>query len=254
MRHWSLIAVLGVLGCQNSQAEIPKNAIVSTSLCADTYLLALPETHARVAAMSWQSRSSLSRAPSELRSLPQLDDDLERLHNWSDATIISSSGGKGDIDLSWGEDFETVWDNFSTLASALDTPNPSSELQARLDALPPPKKPLRLLYLDRSGATAGPDTFVHAVFQSVGAENVVTQSGWQSPDTETLLQLDPDAIVTSFMGSNYASVNDRTVHHKSLAEKIDALPEIDIPGGVWPCAGPGLVEAAEILSRELVKL
>lgn len=237
--------------------RVESDQIVSTSLCADSYLLAMPDLHPRLGALSWQSRSSLSRAPELLADLPQAGEGLEHLMRFSNATLVTGPGpaafSKPTLHLAWGEDFETVWRNFSTLSQNLNARDPSDDLKSRLQNLPSlPTRP-RLLYLDRSGASAGPGTFVDAVFKAVGAENVITTPGWQSPDTETLLQLQPDFIVTSFMDSDYAGVNDTSLRHAALAKYIDAVPQIDISGSLWPCAGPGLVDAAETLSAGLVK-
>ncbi len=255
-RVWNGIFVIALMGCSASGPDkvIKSDAIVSTTLCADTYLLALPDLEPRLAALSWQSRSSLSRASDTLKALPQADEDLERLHQWKAATLISSAGTKGDVNLTWGEDFNAVWENFTLLSSALNVTDPSPAFQAQLHNLPKPEQAPRLLYLDRSGATAGTGTFVDAVFRAAGADNIITTAGWHSPDTETLLGLTPDAVVTSFMNSEYVGVNDRSVRHRALAEKIETLPQINIHGGLWPCAGPGLIEATTQLSDALAGL
>lgn len=242
---------MGLMACAPSSVDLPETAVVSLTLCADSYLHALPNIEPQLAALSWQSSSALSVTPEHLKSLPQADADLERAQIWAGATRISSSGGPGDIDLKWGEDFDTVWENLETLSTELKIDNPSQALKAKLNALTSPENPPRILYLDRSGATAGPDTFVDAVIQAAGAENIIQTPGWQSPDTETLMQLSPDIIMTSFMSSNYAGVNDRTIRHKALSAKIASVPQIDIPGKLWPCAGPGLVTAAETLSEAI---
>ena len=261
MRLWlnilnaaALVAVLAIAGCHAAQSELPENAIVSTTLCADSYIHAMPEIEPRLTALSWQSRSALSVTPNALKSLPQADDDAERLLRWSGALRISSAGGRGDIDLLWGEDFETVWTNFERLSQDLNIPNPSPALQARLMQIEKPAQAPKILYLDRSGATAGPGTFVHTVIEAAGGQNIIQNPGWQSPDTEHLIALQPDLIVTSFMDSSYAGVNDRTLHHAALASKIESLPQINIPGKLWPCAGPGLVEAAALLNRQMLSL
>lgn len=250
----SITAVLLLAGCGNSQTELPEASIVSTTLCADGYLHALPEIESRLAALSWQSRSALSRTPEHLKVLPQTDDNLERRLQWKTSLQVSSAGGRGDIDLKWGEDFESVWDNFSLLSSQLKTPNPTDLLKARLNAISHPENSPRILYVDRSGATAGPGTFVDAVIRAAGGENVISNPGWQSPDVEMLISLQPDVIVTSFMNSDYAGVNDRAFRHASLATKLESLPNIHIPGKYWPCAGPGLIDAAEILSQGMSDL
>ena len=233
---------------------MPENAVVSTTLCADGYLHSLPDIEPRLAALSWQSRSALSQTPEHLKSLPQADNDKERRLNWSQATQISSAGGGGDIDLQWGEDFETVWKNFDILSTKLDVPDPSPGLKSRLKSIEHPANSPRILYLNRSGGTAGPETFVDAVIKAAGGINIIETPGWQSPDTETLIRLQPDIILTSFTKSNYAGVNDRTLRHEALADKINSVPQIDIPGRYWTCAGPGLVDATEHLNQAMAKL
>ena len=250
----ALTVFIPLASCGAAQTNLAENAIVSTTLCADGYVLALPEIEPRLAALSWQSRSALSQTPEHLKSLPQADDNPERRLKWSNAVQVSSAGGRGDIDLNWGEDFETVWKNLDLLSSRLNTPDPSETFKSRLTLLEKPASPPRILYLDRSGATAGPGTFVHAVIGAAGGRNIIINPGWQSLDTETLMSFEPDIILTSFMDSDYAGANDRTLRHAALASKIESLPRIDIPGRYWPCAGPGLVEAAEHLNQAMLTL
>lgn len=250
----ALTLFMPLSSCGDPQTKRPENAIVSTTLCADGYLQAMPGIEPRLAALSWQSRSALSQTPEQLRSLPQADDDPERRLNWSGAVIISSAGGHGDIDLNWGEDFETVWDNLTLLSVNLETQNPSKALKSRLMSLKKPATPPRILYVNRSGATAGSGTFVNAVIEAAGGTNIIKTPGWQSPDTETLMSFNPDIILTSFMDSDYAGVNDRALRHAALASKIESLPRIDIPGRYWPCAGPGLVDAVEHLNQAMLNL
>jgi iron complex transport system substrate-binding protein len=210
---------LGLVACTSEQAALPESAIVSTTLCADSYVHSLPEIEPRLAALSWQSRSHLSQTPEHLLDLPQTSDDPERLMKWKGATQITATPGPGQTDLSWGEDFETVWRNFAKLSAALGVDDPSEAFKARLRDIEKPVEAPLILYLDRSGATAGPGTFVNAVIEAAGGTNIIENPGWQSPDTETLMRLEPDIILTSFMGSDYVGVNDRAYRHAALAEK-----------------------------------
>ena len=254
MRKWGTVLCIGLAACSQGDVDLPQNAVVSTSLCADGYVHAFPELEPRLAALSWQSKSALSATPEHLKALPQTDSEPERALIWKNATQISSSGGSGDIDLDWGESLETVWVNLARLSEDLNLPDPSRNLKARLNSLPPLTSSPKILYLDRSGATAGPNTFVDEVIRAAGAINVVDTPGWQSPDIERLIQYKPDIILTSFMDSNYSGINDRALRHDALATKIDSLPQIQIPGKYWPCAGPGLIDATEHLSKSLLAL
>lgn len=250
----ALSVALPLTACREDQTTFAENAVVSMTLCADGYLHSLPDVEPRLAALSWQSRSALSQTPEHLRHLPQTDTDPERRRNWTHTTQISSAGGNGDIDLKWGENFETVWENFETLSSALGVSDPSPLLKSRLEAIEAPARSPRILYLDRSGATAGPNTFVDAVIKAAGGTNIIQNPGWQSPDIETLIRLQPDIILNSFMDSDYAGVTDRALRHKALADKIQSVPRITVPSQYWTCAGPGLIEAAEHLNQALAEL
>jgi len=219
----------------------------------------MPDLKTRYGAFSWQSNSTLSTLPDALRGqYPQAGENREQFLRFGPAKFVTGPGAQPlsnpDIHLNWGEDFETVWANFSALSKNLNTSDPSQDFIERLEALPQRNTSTRILYLNRAGGTAGPNTFVDAVIKATGATNIITTAGWQSPDTETLLQLDPDVIVTSFLDSDYAGTGDRLVRHEALKRKLADTAHINIPGRFWPCAGPGLVDAAEYLSAELQKL
>lgn len=248
-----------ITACSSEQATLEPDQIVSITLCADSYILAMPELKTRYGAFSWQSDSTLSTLPEPLRGqYPQAGENREQLIRFGPATFVTGPAtsplSNPDIHLNWGEDFETVWENFAALSDGLGVADPSQNYIKRLEALPKLNTSPRILYLNRAGGTAGPNTFVDAVITAAGAKNLITTPSWQSPDTETLLQLDPDVIVTSFIHSDYAGIGDRLVRHEALAKKLADTPHINISGRFWPCAGPGLVDAAEYLSVELQKL
>ncbi|MGJ8561997.1 MAG: ABC transporter substrate-binding protein [Alphaproteobacteria bacterium] len=243
--------------------------IASTSLCGDSYLLALAPQQA--AALSWQSRDALSRAPNALKALPQMWDSPEKLAS-TKADLILFGPGEGmsaakfleqtDVktySLTWGEDFDTVMLNISGLGVAAQQTSASQtfnqnvksrleDLKARAEARQ--EKP-RILYISRSGGTAGPGTFIDAAIKAAGAINIFETPGWQTPDPEFLLSLEPDMILTSFFEQGYESVQAKGVRHNIMARYIAARPRIDIPGALWPCAGPGLIEAAELIADGL---
>jgi len=251
---FACLAAFNLWSCAEGSAHYSEKAIVSLSLCADGYLHALPEIEPNLTALSWQSRSVLSQTPDHLRVLPQTENHPEGLLKWAGALKVSTAGGQGDIDLDWGENFETVWKNFALLSSKLGTDDPSGTFRTRLKMIEKPSQAPKILYLDRSGGTAGPGTFVDAVIKAAGGKNVIENPGWQSPDIETLIRLQPDILLTSFMSSEYVGVSDKTSRHAALQTQISTLPVIDIPGKLWPCAGPGMVKATEILSQEMAKL
>ena len=239
--------------------------IASTSLCGDSYLLALAPNH--ISALSWQSRSPLSLATPEQRKLPQLWDDPEILMN-SDADIILFGSGEGKIShkleaqsvtLKWGEGFSALQTNADFITNTLDLPSDISDDWARRiekltgRATQRDVKP-KILYLSRSGGSAGKNTLVHSAITAAGGENVVQTSGWFTPDPEEIIAYAPDLIITSYFKNGYESVQSTALRNKVVQRFIDQHPSIDINGNLWPCAGPGLIEAAELIADAIDKL
>lgn len=233
-------------------------AIASTSLCGDGYMLAIAPN--QVSALSWQSRDALSTATDAEKSLPQIWDDPEVLIG-SQADIIVFGPGEGGfaknlpqktISLEWGEGFDTVIRNIEKLTESSSF---ADTLKLRLSDLNKrgaarQEKP-KILYLSRAGGTAGPGTYVDAAITAAGGANVVSVPNWSTPDPEQILSYAPDIIVTSFFTDGYESVQSNGVRHTAIRDFIAARPQVDIPGKLWPCAGPGLIEAAELIADGL---
>ena len=239
--------------------------IASTSLCGDTYLQALAPNH--ITALSWQSRSPLSRATPAQRQLPQLWDDPEVLVR-SEADIILFGSGEdrvGDsletktIRLSWGEDFNSLFTNAKAIEQALNINTGMGEKwDRRIKALNHRAKARsvkpKILYLSRSGGSAGTGTLVDAAITAAGGVNVAKAQGWFTPDPEHIIAYEPDLIITSYFKNGYESVQSTAVRNKVIQRFISRHPSIEIDGNLWPCAGPGLIEAAELISDAIDKL
>lgn len=239
--------------------------IGSTSLCGDTYILALAPDHA--SHLSWQSRAPLSGANAAQRQLPQLSADPERLVQTKTDVLLLGPGEAHmakytdipTLDLRWGEDFKTLFENAAHITEKLKTGDDIIQAwQGRLDAidaqLATRNTQPSVLYLSRAGGSAGTGTFVDAVIKRAGGRNVITIAGWVTPDPEIILQLNPDIILTSYFHQGYESVQAQALRNAALRDFIAARPSVDIPGRLWPCAGPGLIEATEILSDALTTL
>ncbi len=260
------VVIFSMLILVRSPAQAAQSpSIASTSLCGDTYLQALAPHH--IAALSWQSRSPLSRAAPEQRKLPQLWDDPEVLVR-SDADIILFGAGEGKmgtrlnaqaLNLTWGEDFSVIKANAEIITQALNiSPNVTKIWSGRLDKLASKRAQRsdspRILYLSRSGGSAGTGTLVDTAITAAGGINVVQSSGWFTPDPEEIIALEPDLIITSYFKNGYESVQSTALRNKVVQRFISQYPNVEIDGKLWPCAGPGLIEAAELISEAIDKL
>ena len=270
-RQTALAAVLGASVLTSAaQANTAPKTVGSTSLCGDSYVLALAPDLVRE--LSWQSRSPLSLASRTQQERPQLWDDAEVIAASSSDVILFGSGegsfaerlGIETLKLTWGEDFASVMRNAQMVAGALGRPDTlTPDITARLTRLKSraDKHGVRpkVLYLARSGGSAGTGTLVDAVIKAAGGENALADkglalSGWVSPDPEILLGVKPDLIITSYFKQGYESVNAAAMRNKTLSAYIQSFPSVHIDGALWPCAGPGLIEAAEILADAMDKL
>ncbi len=266
----------GLANAQTGTVTGPKIAqapsLGSTSLCGDGYLLSAAPAH--INALSWQSRSALSRANAWQKALPQLWDDPEPLTLAKSDIIVYGPGegrfsaplvqrrGVKTIHLSWAEDFPAVLDNLDKIALGLIPLSTDQTVRLLKDDLQRRLEQMRIraqgrthrpnvLYLSRAGGSAGPGTYVDAAITAAGGTNIIRTPGWQTPEIEFLLTLKPDLIVTSFFSDGYESVQALPLRHFAVRHYINRHPKVDIPGKLWPCAGPGLMDAAEIIAAAL---
>jgi len=264
--HFKTVARFSILSFISSAAQAAEPpTIASTSLCGDSYLLALAPDH--ISALSWQSRSPLSLANKHQRALPQLWDDPEVLISAA-ADIILFGSGEGrlnhnleakSVKLIWGEDFTTLKTNADAINKVLNiNSSVTDDWTRRISALtdqaarhtPKPK----ILYLSRSGGSAGTGTLVDAAITAAGGINIAETSGWFTPDPEQIIAYEPDLIIRSYFKNGYESVQSTAVRHKVIQRFMSKYPTLDIDGNLWPCAGPGLIEAAEQIAEAIDKL
>ncbi|MDB2438660.1 ABC transporter substrate-binding protein [Hellea sp.] len=258
-----LITLLLSLTATAKPAE--PTTIASTSLCGDSYLLALAPDH--ISALSWQSRSPLSLANDAQKQLPQLWDDPEVLLS-AKADYILFGAGEGakanalpaaPLNLIWGENFSTLFSNAKMIEDALalkteTTQNWSRRIEALTHKSEQRGNHPKILYLSRSGGSAGRGTLVDAAITAAGGVNIAETSGWFTPDPEHIIAYDPDLIITSYFKNGYESVQSSAVRNKAVQRFIAGRPNVEIDGNLWPCAGPGLIEAAELISDAIDKL
>ena len=102
------------------------DGVVSTSLCADAYVLELAGP-GRIAALSWQVDHPVSAAPDWARSLPKAWNDAERLYALAPGLTVFGAGegartrrmlertGFETFELSWASGFDGVRANLLAL-------------------------------------------------------------------------------------------------------------------------------------------
>ncbi len=274
--HFMLVCVLSFSLAEAGQEE--QQRLVSVSLCADAYVLALAKPE-EIQALSWQVDHPLSAAPAWARTRPKAWDSPERLthdHLAESQNTLFVLGpeishkteqrlknlGFQSVRLEAGKNFEDVKREIRKLAKAFDKPERASlfigGLEARLDKLKKRRQKRGatpgLLYLSATGGSAGSGVYVDAVFKAAGGMNVLAEKGfkgWVPARPSILVDVEPDLIVTSFFNEGYISQSSIAQHHSIYQKVLEATPGITIPGRLWTCAGPHLIEAAEQLADAL---
>ena len=228
------------------------SGIVSTSLCGDTYVLA---GGGEIAALSWQSDGPLSRASGNYL---KASSDPEVLVAMQPEVLVLGPGevvreglleGSEIISLDWVESWEGVIANTNKVPGP-DPGPPKSELGGPGSEAGDLLSRSSILYLSRSGGTAGPGTYVDVAITAAGGRNIVEQSGWFTPDPEWIVAQNPDVVVTSFF-EGYESVNAGGLRNKAVVEFIADRTRVDVPGALWPCAGPGMIDAVELIAEAI---
>lgn len=261
MRALVLIFSLVLASCgADMTKDTAQMRVVSTSLCGDTYVLSMLGEE-DILALSWQSGDNISVASESFKDKPKASDDVEVLLALNPTLVVFGPGGGmaakplldkrsiQHVSLAWGEDFESVLVNMNIIAEALHLEPDTIDVIQHL-----PRERSSVLYLSASGGTAGPGTYVDAAISAAGGSNIITTPGWHTPSIESLVALNPDLIVTSFFKDGYASVNEAGLRNKVLQDKIKSVPRVNVPGKLWPCAGPGLYEASNIIKHAIEEL
>ena len=251
----------------------PQGGVVSASLCADAYVLAL-EPVGGVKALSWQVDQPISAAPDWARQLPRAWPDAERLFALDPGLVVFGTGEGGRAsamlersgyrtsELAWAEDFDGVRANLLALGEALGRETEAAAAVQTLDdrladlerrtarrgAVP------SVAYLSASGGSAGAGTYVDAAITAAGGRNAAAESGvagWGRSDPELALTLEADIILTSYFTDGFAGTLSRATRHAAYRRLLGSAGRVDIPSADWPCAGPRLVNAAEAIADAL---
>ena len=264
---------MGLAQTASVQTAPAQGGVVSASLCADAYLLAL-QPGPQIAALSWQVDQPVSAAPVWARQLPRAWPDAERLFALDPDLVVFGAGEGGragamlrrsgyqTFELAWAEGFDGVRANLLALGQALGRGRAAMEavqnlderladLQRRTDrrgAVP------GVAYLSASGGSAGAGTYVDAAITAAGGRNTAAQSGvigWGRSDPELALTLEADIILTSYFTDGFAGTLSRATRHAAYRHLLDGAGRVDIASADWPCAGPRLIDAAEAIADAL---
>ncbi|MCF8879948.1 ABC transporter substrate-binding protein [Hyphobacterium sp. SN044] len=261
--------------CAQGEGGAPAR-IASADLCADAWVIELASQDS-VIALSWQVDSPVSAAPGWARALPRAWGDAERLIALDPDLAVFGPGGPGralpvldasgidTLTLPWGEDFAAIRASARTAGAALGREAGAevwiADLDARLEALSGRAEARgwspSVFYLSVTGGTAGDGTLIDAAIRAAGGRNAASEAGaagWTQSDAEWALRVAPDLVVTSYFTDGYRTAGNAGQRHAAFRRLVEHHPSIEVPGALWSCAGPGLIEAAERIADALDEL
>jgi iron complex transport system substrate-binding protein len=253
----------------------PPRRIVSTYLGADELLADLVD-HGRVAAVSVyvddaatsNCRGAFPADLPRLRSDPEtiiaLAPDLVCVAGFTEPDALRLIAGAGLPIVRWSryDSFADVMGQILLMGAATGEGARAATLVARIEAelaMVETRlhgvRPRRVLYYDPPTYTLGPRTLVGEILTRAGAVNVVEEVGITGPGqlgVETILSLDPEAIVMPVYVDNVSSVN--ALAGAPIWRDVSAVRAgrvYQVPGAwiasVSHHAARGLVEIARLL-------
>ena len=247
---WAWLLTFSI-AAPNLWAQDSPQTFASTSLCGDAYLLAIAPQ--QIKALSWQSRGPLSLADDAQKKLPQAWNDAERLialapdvvlfgpgEGFKTQTVLEAAGIQT-LRLDWGEDEEMLQNNYAKFGEIF---------WAGSQKYYPDPKP-KILYLARSGGSAGGGTYIDALITRIGGENIWIRKGWFTPDAEELAVIKPDFIITSYMSDGFESAQAKTITGGVHRRLLDTTPSVEIPGKYLSCMAPQFYQAVQIADTAL---
>lgn len=256
-----------------SAGQLPRAA--SASLCGDQFLLALAD-RSQIVSVSSDAMGPLSLHADLAAGLPRNRKTAEELLGAGAEIVLMDERGEPKlmdmlkrvgirvipmpVSASYADIEATVMD----VAAAIGQPVRGRQLVgdmrrrvAALEASRPRGRWPRFAYYRPDGGSAGLASFVDTAMRTAGFDNVQSlrgERGWGTLPLEVLVQDPPDGLVTSFFDSREGSVRRTFMTQPYLRRLMSEKPVIAVPGKLWPCAGPMIVDAAELLSVERKRL
>ncbi len=245
-------------------SEIPSR-IVSLDYCADQYVLKFVERE-RILAVSPDATAPYSYMRDAAKGLPSVRPVAEDVLVLQPDLVVRSYGGgpqaaelfqSADIpvlNVGWSGDFESIFANVERMATALGAEDAGQQtvqdMKRRLDAIEHRRDQPSVLYMTPAGATSGPGSLVHEMFETAGLENYEAQPGWRSLPLERLAYSSPDIVGAAFFESfsTYSGIWSSMQHPVAQAQ-LNRAEVVPLQGAWTTCGAWFAVDAVEALAK-----
>jgi iron complex transport system substrate-binding protein len=264
-------AALLPLVSQRAASDVPgkPERIVSLNMCVDEVLLRLADPR-NIASVTWLSRDPRNSNVAELgQTIPvnhglaeeiiPLNPDLviAGIYTARPAVAMLKRTGGPLVEVGVPKSLAEVRQQIRDVAERVGEPEKGESviaaMDAKLAALPaPPAMRLRALVLNPNGATVGKGTLVDEIMTRAGLTNVAAElaiDNYGQIPLETVVANGVDVLILSASREGPPALATDILRHPVLSALSDRTRLVVMPGRLWNCGGPAVVEAIERLMR-----
>lgn len=257
-------------GGQASEGSGAKPSVISTSLCADQFALALLDPEQILSLSRQADDPELSIYWQTARGFPKNNGSAEEIVLSGADIVISNAWGVSKtrdfleaqgvqvVALPLLEDLDEIVAMTVDVARQLGVEERGKKLVAdfkrRMAAVHAgwlPEKP-RGIYLSPGGTTGGAGSFGDRVVTEGGIRNIAAEelgkTGWASVGLEEVILADPDLLVLSFFREQSWSMTQRMRFHSAFTALAERTPHVTVPGESWICSAWFLINAVEAVA------
>ncbi|MFA7638863.1 MAG: ABC transporter substrate-binding protein [Parvibaculum sp.] len=263
-----LVAIFATTTGLQAADKLPR--VASVNICGDQFLMMLADP-SQIASLSWHATSHLSYHAAKAATFARNHATAEEILVQDVDIVIAADYGDQQlkkilkrfniriVELPLSEDFADVEETVLSMSKEIGRAEQGEalvrEMKERLQrieaSIDPEKEQRKVLYFRSDGGGAGSRTFVNTAIEVAGFRNLQAELGdtsWRTLPFERVVMAPPDVLVTSFFDSPYASIGSAFRYHPTFWKIAQDRSLIQVPGKLWPCASPLLVNAAEHLS------
>lgn len=247
-RHFALAGLFFALWSFGAEARPLK--VVSLDMCADQYALALlPKDH--ILGLSLRARHVDAYYKTQAKGIALVRPTVESLlktrpdaviRTWGgDLTLIAALKARGIkvIQINEAADFAQAGSEVVRVAEALGVPQAGvreqHQMQTTLNNLPKPGQGRNVLYYTPSAYSAGRDTWVGEVFDTLGFTMAASEPGYHYISPEVFIRQSTDLYALGFYDDAYA-MRRTPGRHSLVRQKIAHAAHMTVPSPVLACS------------------
>ncbi|ROS04836.1 iron complex transport system substrate-binding protein [Sinobacterium caligoides] len=257
----------------SSTTRAEPQRVVSLNLCTDQLVLALAAPQQIAAVSKLAGDELLSNYVKEALQYPSVGKDAEKIVGFNPDLVLATNY-TDPILAAWLQRFGYHYKPYELPQQLSAVPayiqdvaellgqgdrgrQMTAEFQQRLSKLDNTLPPVRVAVVSANLYVAGGGTLPDQLLRRMGAINVAAldiANGWGYVSLEQLLSWQPDYILMQRDSLNGASRAEQVLSHRALQVLLEKGRRINVPAKYWICAGPELVDAAELINRRILEL